>query len=241
MAVSAGIVPPDRLSRMMQSFTNHPNHHRIFAAGWNLDPITDGSYPSGASWFGLWLAGGVLLGPAAHELVARARGMGGEGAWEMLRDLEAEWQKSHLAQIPMIDWLRSPSALVSRNRRLLLTGGNAWTWIDGTGPSGAGTETYLADGGAILWALYSAVLGIQADFQGITVNPHIPAALADVRTEVRLLGRHLTFRFSGSGDKLESLTLNGKLISGNRLSWAELGDGTQVGAVMTAGPVPRMK
>ncbi len=234
MAVSACIVPPDRLSHMMRSFAAHPNHHRIFAAGWNLDPITDGSYRGGGKSFGLWLNGGVLLGPAAHELVARARGLGGEGAWEMLRDLEAGWRKSHLAQIPMIDWCRSHGALVASNPRLLLTGGNAWTWIDGIGASGAGTETYLADGGAILWALYTGVLGIQPDFQGVTLEPHIPAALADVRTEVRLLGRHLMFQFCGSGDKLESLTVNGKPAPGHRLSWAELGDSAEIVAVMAA-------
>ncbi|MDD1650047.1 MAG: hypothetical protein LUO80_06600 [Methylococcaceae bacterium] len=234
MAASADIIPPDRLARMMQSFTSHPNHHRIFGAGGNLDPIPEGSYHSRGSAFGLWLNGGVLLGPAAYELVARARGLGAEGAWEMLHDLEIEWQKSRLARIPMIDWCRGNLELARRNPRLTYTGGNAWTWIDGAGASGAGTETYLSDGGAILWALYTAVLGIQADFQGITLEPHIPSALAEVRTELRLLGRHLRFQFRGNGDKLESLALNGKPARANRLPWSELNDGAEIVARMTA-------
>ena len=232
MAVSAGIVPPDRLSRMMLSFTQHPNHHRIFAAGGNLDPITDGTYRNADNHFGLWLNGGVLLGPAAYELIARARGLGSEGAWEMLCGLEAEWNKSHLASIPMIDWCRNHKALVSRNTRLTYTGGNAWTWIDGSGPSGAGTETYLADGGAILWGLYTGVLGLQSDFQGITINPHIPKVLSDVRTEVRLLGRHLTFQYRGSGDKLDSITVNGNPAPGNQLLWTDVDDGAEIVVVM---------
>jgi hypothetical protein len=234
MAVSAGIVPPDRLSRLMKSFVEHPNHHLIFAAGMNLDPITDGSFrgkdPVGS--FGLWLNGGALLGPSAYELMARARGLGGEGAWKMLSDLENEWQKSHLAHIPMIDWCRGQGALVSRNPRLMYTGGNAWTWIDDIGASGAGTETYLSDGGAILWALFRGVLGLESDFQGITIDPHIPEALSDVRTEVRLLGRHIKFQIHGSGDKLDSITLNGKPVPGNRLLWTDIDDGAEISAVM---------
>ena len=230
MATAAGIVPPARLARMMQSFIAHPNHHRIFAAGWNLDPVTDGSY-RGNSAFGIWLNGGVLLGPVAYELIARARGLGGQSAWEMLHDLEVTWQKNHLAQIPMIDWVRNQFGLISRSPRLQYTGGNAWTWIDGIGPTGAGTETYLSDGGAILWALYTGVLGIQPDFQGILFEPHIPAALADVRAEVRLLGRCLTLQVRGSGDTLESLVVNGDPAS-PRVLWSRLDDGSQIVATM---------
>jgi cellobiose phosphorylase len=130
------------------------------------------------------------------------------------------------------------SAIITHSRPA--TGGNAWTWIDGNGASGAGTETYLGDGGAILWALYTGVLGIQPDFQGITLEPHIPAALADARTEIRLLGHHLKFQIRGSGDKLESLTVNGRPSVGNRLSWAELNEGAEITAVV-AEPMPEPK
>jgi cellobiose phosphorylase len=103
-------------------------------------------------------------------------------------------------------------------------------------------RTGMIAGGAVIWALYTAVLGIQADFQGITLEPHVPAALADVRTELRLLGRQVTFRFRGNGDKLESLALNGKPARGNRLSRSELNDGAEMVAVLSAaGSRPRKK
>jgi len=48
------------------------------------------------------------------------------------------------------------------------------------------------------------------------------------------LGRQLTLQFRGSGDKLGSLTVNGKPAARNRLSWSELGNGTEIVAVMAA-------
>ena len=76
------------------------------------------------------------------------------------------------------------------------------------------------------------MLGLQSDFQGITINPHIPKVLSDVRTEVRLLGRHLTFQYMGSGDKLDSITVNGKPASGNQLLWTDVDDGAEIVVVM---------
>ena len=68
-------------------------------------------------------------------------------------------------------------------------------------------------------------------FQGITINPHIPKVLSDVRTEVRLLGRHLMFQYMGSGDKLDSITVNGKPASG-KLLWTDVDDGAEIVVVM---------
>jgi hypothetical protein len=223
LAVGAGIVPKDRLERMMTSFRSHTNHHRIFAGGMNLDPVTDGSYRVGGE-FGLWLNGGVLLGPAAFELYARAL-HGGETAWEMLDDLVAQWEKDSLSHTPLFDWCRPEQFAGNENPRLTYTGGNAYTWIDGVGARPAGTESYLSDGGAMLWALYCGVLGLRCDFQRLTIEPHVPRALADADVSIRMMGRQFRVRYQGHGDALAGLRHNGTPIRGNSLLWSEIKDG----------------
>jgi hypothetical protein len=232
-AVVAGIPPEGRVRKLMQSFITHPNHHRIFAAGVNLDPITDESREGGSSMFGVWLNGGILLGPASMELYARAVGLGGSGTRDMIRDLLTQWDKDHLAQTPMIDWCRrTPTA----DPRLYHTGGNAYTWIDGAGAAGAGTEPYLSDGGAILWALYAGVLGIRADFQGIRFIPHLPEELADTRVSIRLMGRRITIQYHGFGDILQVLEIRNKVIPSDRqLHWEEIADGDVIEIVVGMG------
>ncbi len=220
-AISMGIASPERAKRIMENFVTHPNHHRIFAAGVNLDPITDGSY-NGGTPFGIWLNGGVLLGPSAHELFARAVGLGGEGAWVMLNDLMEQWGKDRLCGTPLRDWTRPPKSAFFRQGRLEHTGKNAYTWIDGEEATGAGTEPYLSDGGAILWALYTGVIGIRPDFQGITFIPHLPKALENVEVTIRLMGRNLTVRTKGYGDSLSSLLVDRRRISSNRLIWEDI-------------------
>jgi len=219
-AISTGIASIERARRIMESFVAHPNHHQIFAGGVNLDPIQDGTLSESSGEFGLWLNGGVLLGPAAHELFARAVGLGGEGAWVMFYDLMKQWEKDNLSGTPLFDWVRPFLHIFSE--RLRYTGKNAYTWIDGKGAMGAGTEPYLSDGGAILWALYMGVIGIRPDFQGITFVPHLPKALSDVEIVIRLMGRKLTVRTKGHGDSLASLAINGKKVSGNRLIWKSI-------------------
>ena len=218
-AAVAGLVPKQRMMQMLDAFLRHPGHHRIFAAGVNLDPVDDGTY-HGKQQFGLWLNGGVLLGPAAFELFARAVGKGGDCAWSMLRDVLRQWQKDHLMRIPVRDKCRVTPP--PPDRRLRFTGGNAYTWIDGQGATGAGTESYLADGGALLWALYSGVYGIRPDFQGIAFEPHIPAELGNSEIGLRLMGRRLNIRFLGWGDMLSKLAVNGCDQAGRQLRWDNL-------------------
>lgn len=219
-AIAAGIASEERARRIMKSFKAHPNHHRIFAAGVNLDPVA-GAY-SHVKNFGIWLNGGVLLGPAAFELAARAIGLGGEGAWEMMSDLMAQWQKDRLCGTPLFDWVRPLPHLFSE--RIRYTGKNAYTWIDGKEATGAGTEPYLADGGAILWGLYAGVFGLWPDFQGLTLRPHVPKALADTEIKIRLMGKQLEIKYHGFGDLLERTTVNGRKIDGNRLGWEDIAD-----------------
>ena len=76
-----------------------------------------------------------------------------------------------------------------------------------------------------MWALYTGILGIRPDFQGITFVPHLPKALADIEVVIRLMGRKLTVRAKGHGDSLKSLTLDEKQITGNRLTWENMQDG----------------
>jgi hypothetical protein len=224
--VAAGIAPEDRLQRLMQSFLAHPGHHRIFAAGVHLEPVADGCISEKLP-FGLWLNGGVLLGPASFELYARAVGGGGECAWEMLRDIMAQWRNNRLSCTPMLDWCRPlPGELP--NPRLRYTGGNAWTWIDGQGATGAGTEPYLSDGAAMVWAVYAGILGIRADFQEITLVPHLPRALAGTEVAIRLMGRRIVIRYHGHGDKLEGVCHNGRPRDGAHLPWAMVNDGDVV-------------
>jgi hypothetical protein len=233
-ALSAGLVPPERARRLMASFLAHPNHHRIFAAGVNLDSWRDIPGES----FGEWLNGGALLAPAAHELYARAVGLGGEGAWEMLGDLIAQWERDRLCATPLYDWVR-PTATETRSpargwedrirQGLKLTGKNAFTWIHGDGATGCGTEPYLADGGSILWALYEGVCGIRADFQGVTLAPRLPAALRDLTLAVRLLGRRLEVQYRGHGDRLLGLRVNGTpWPTPPSIPWSALPDGARV-------------
>ncbi len=233
LAVAAGIVPEDRFASLMQSFESHPNHHRIFAAGMNLDPITDGSYITPSRPFGVWLNGGVLLGPAAFELYARALS-GAERAWVMLDGLIGQWERDALSVSPVFDYYSSipPEAsqkrqMIKHNPRMERTGGNAYTWIDGDGATGAGTEPYLSDGGALLWALYAGVLGIRTDFQGVFFVPHIPKALSCARVILRMMGRTIKVNYHGYGDALKSIQTPGNLTAdeNGKFRWTEIPDG----------------
>lgn len=227
-AIATGIPSPERTRRILAEFVKHPNCHRIFAAGINLDPVGDEYVAQGADrQFGLWLNGGVLLGPAAYELFARAVGLGGEGAWVMLRDLLAQWQQDRLCGTPrFMDWCRrNPPPY---EPRMIYTGKNAFTWIDGQGATGAGTEPYLSDGGYLLWALYTGVLGIRPDFQGIRFVPHIPQAMGDTEVGLRLMGRRLTVRTRGHGDALKCLAINGRKVSGDWLAWEDIHPESQI-------------
>jgi hypothetical protein len=219
-AVSSGIATAEKSRLLIRSFLDHPGHHRIFAAGLNLEPIAAGHTQDP---FGLWLNGGVLLGPASHELFARAVGGGGQCAWEMLADLVAQWERDRLCGTPLFDWCRG-GWHKEVDPRLVYTGKNAYTWIDGIGATGAGTEPYLADGGAMLWALYTGVLGIRADFQSLRFEPHLPEALRDTTVGIRLMGRHLTIRYRGFGDRLGSLALDGQPWGEPTIPWASLRD-----------------
>ena len=169
------------------------------------------------------------LETASFELYSRAVGLGGESAWEMLSGIIAQWQTNHLSCTPFLDWCRSHPGKVP-SVRLTYTGGNAWTWIDGQGATGAGTEPYLSDGAAIVWAIYAGMLGIRADFQAISFVPHVPQALADTEVAVRLMGRRLIVRYRGHGDSLGALTHNGQGVAGNRVDWRNLNEGDVVDA-----------
>jgi hypothetical protein len=103
-------------------------------------PFPRGDITHGCGRFGLWLNGGILLGPASpasHELYARAEGGGAEVAWEMLRDVIAQWEQDHLCGTPLFDWCR-PGWQDRVAPRHVYTGKNAFTWIDGRGATGAG-------------------------------------------------------------------------------------------------------
>lgn len=234
-ALTGGLVPPDRARKMLESFLAHPNHHRIFAAGLNLDPIPAGDISHACGPFGIWLNGGVLLGPASHELYARAVGMGGECAWDMLADVIGQWQRDRLCGTPLYDWIR-PVFKGRRPPALTYTGKNAYTWVHGNGATGAGTEPYLADGGAILWALYEGVCGIRADFQKVSLEPHLPRALRGLRLAIRLLGRRIEFHFRGFGDRLAGLRLNGaEWTQGREIPWSALPEGSTVDVLLENG------
>lgn len=234
-AVTSGLVSADRLPKLMASFLSHPNHHRIFAGGVNLDPIPDGDVSHGCGLFGMWLNGGILLGPAAHELYARAVAGGGECAWEMLADVLGQWDRDHLCGTPLYDWIR-PVCKGNKPSGLLYTGKNAYTWIHGNGASGAGTEPYLSDGGAILWALYEGVCGIRADFQGLKLKPHIPEALRDLRLSIRLMGKRIEFRYEGFGDRLKAILINGQEWDlGDKIPWSAAPDGCVISTLMDRG------
>lgn len=237
LAVTSGLVPPNRTRRLMHSFLSHPNHHLIFAAGLNLDPIPEGDISHSCASFGMWLNGGVLLGPAAHELYARAVGVGAECAWDMLDDVVAQWEKDRLCGTPLFDPCRSGTWSGRLPPRLRYTGKNAFTWIDGIGATGAGTEPYLADGGALLWALYEGVFGLRADFKKLRLEPHVPVALRDAQFAVRLMGRRIEVRCHGCGDRLETLCLDeadrGRR---NQLMWDELREGSVLDLWITSQP-----
>jgi hypothetical protein len=222
-AISCGIATGAKAERIMESFLSHPNHHLIFAGGMNLEPINDGTFKGDAE-FGLWLNGGVLLGPASHELYARAEAKGSECAWVMLRDIMEQWRKDRLSGTPLLDWCRTKT--VFSNPRLEYTGKNAYTWIDATGASGAGTEPYLSDGGAILWSIYTGIIGIRPDFKGLAFNPHIPGELGCVEIDIRLMGKTFTIKTRGYGDCLKSLYIDGRIIKGKRITWDEMREGS---------------
>ena len=107
---------------------------------------------------------------------------------------------------------------------LAYTGKNAYTWIHQRGPAGAGTEPYLCDGGAILWGLYSGLMGLRADFQGVWFVPHVPRMLEDSSFRIRLMGRLLIVRIRGCGDTLRGVWLNGRGVDEQRIGWDRLRD-----------------
>jgi hypothetical protein len=186
---------------------------------------------------GFWRAEIDLAHPRFVSLRADPAGLA-HYSQEMLRDVIAQWRKNHLSCTPMLDWCR-PQPDKLPNPRLRYTGGNAWTWIDGQGATGAGTEPYLSDGGAMIWAVYAGILGIRPDFQGVSFVPHVPEALADTEVAVRLMGRRLAIRFHGSGDFLRAVRLNGRIAAGGRLLWTELREGATVDVDVGRAPVER--
>jgi hypothetical protein len=231
-AVTSGLVPAERLPKLMASFLAHPNHHRIFAGGVNLDPIPACDIACHCGPFGIWLNGGILLGPAAHELYARAAAGGGECAWAMLADVLGQWERDHLCGTPLYDWIR-PVCKGHKPAGLLYTGKNAYTWIRGDGATRAGTEPYLADGGAMLWALYEGVCGIRADFQKLRIEPHLPKAFRSLRLTLRLMGKRLEFRYQGTGDRLGNIRVNGQASrQGNDLPWSVVPDESRIEIAM---------
>jgi hypothetical protein len=126
-----------------------------------------------------------------------------------------------------VDWCRPSQHLFHPQHHT--TGKASWTWLpekSGEVPTDAASEPYLSDAGAMWWALYSGVLGIQPDVQGLTLAPRIPKALANPRVGIRLLGRHLTLRYHGHGDVLRGITRNDRSVSGNRPTWESLPDGS---------------
>lgn len=160
--------------------------------------------------------------------------MGGECAWEMLTDVIAQWERDRLCGTPVYDWIR-PLHKGIKPREWEYTGKNAYTWIHGNGASAAGTEPYLADGGAILWALYEGVCGIRADFQKLRLEPHIPQALHDLRLAIRLMGKRVEFRYEGAGDQLKGIRVNGQEWGhGEEIPWSAVPDGCAIDVLVDA-------
>jgi hypothetical protein len=83
VAVSTGLASPEHARQLFASFLAHPGHHRMFCAGLNLDPITDGTLTAPMP-FGDNIHGTAYLGPMAEELFVRGAIGGGEPAWESL-------------------------------------------------------------------------------------------------------------------------------------------------------------
>ena len=226
LAVSTGLSTPEHAASLLESFLAHPNHHLMFCAGLNLEPITDGSLTAPME-FGDNINGTVYLGPMSEELFVRGAIGGAESAWVMLSEVMQQWEKDRFAGGgQFVDWVRPCYHLFSPQQNT--TGKASWTWRTdwkgGESPTGAASEPYLSDNGAVLWALYAGVLGIQPDFQGLTLAPHLPAALAGLEAGIRLLGRKLQLRYHGTGDRLQELRVNNQIITGKRLAWEQLPD-----------------
>jgi cellobiose phosphorylase len=74
----------------------------------------------------------------------------------------------------------------------------------------------------MLWAMYTGMLGIRPDFQGITFAPRIPKALANPQVGIRLMDKHLQLRYTGFGDRLVGIVINEKPVDGDRVDWDDL-------------------
>ena len=230
--------------RLMKSFLAHPGHHRIFAAGVNLDPPPAGDvrrwggaesaakdFISKYDDFGIWLNGGILLGPAHYEVISRARVCGGENCWQMFSDIVNQFRKDNLCGGPVFDEMDDVRRL-GVTPQLFFTGKNAYTWVRGPDAEAAGSEPYLTCGGALLWGLYTGIFGIAPDFQGLTLTPRVPKALAGTELSIRLMGKRLTIHYTGHGDTLAELRINDTPVELGRISWDSLPDGAAIECLM---------
>lgn len=232
-ASNIGMVPQERQRLMLKSFLSHPNSHLTFAAGLNLDDIDDGSLVADLK-FGELINGTVFLGPAAEELVFRSAVGGASCAWTMINDLLKRWQQDKLCNTPLfVDW-GSRHPFVFEKWHTLFTGSQSFSWLP-QGNGNSGHEPYLSDGGAILWALYRGVLGIDANFKGFSINPRIPLEIGKVSVSIRLMGKKINVNYSNAGDKCEKIELDGRLINKDLIDWQEICNDSTVNVTICQG------
>ena len=92
--------------------------------------------------------------------------------------------------------------------------------------------------GAATWAFYSAtqyILGIRPEYDGLTIDPCIPAEWEDIKITRRFRGKilHISIKNPGKKEKgVISLTINGKQLEGNFIPVSLIGDVNNIVAEM---------
>lgn len=217
IAIWAGLADEKKAKTILYGIDSSPNAYRIFGLSSNLEPmpVEDQSTPQP---FGFYMNGGVFVVVCAFDIYARAKFQSGINAYEKFVAVMDQYRQDRLYGYPVIDY---------RRPYIHNTGKQSYRWDRGKS-EGSGNEPYLADGMAVAWAFYAGILGIELDIDGIKLDPHIPLNLKNTIVTVALRGKKVTFHYRGSGDRLDSLSVNGEDIEGNLIRWELLKDETLV-------------
>ena len=79
-----------------------------------------------------------------------------------------------------------------------------------------GSDQALAEDG-ILYSLgvVTGIFGLEPDYQGLRIRPHVPPEFADAMLRnLRYQDKRFTLRFQGYGEQVKSIAVDGKLTEG---------------------------
>jgi len=196
-AVLSGAASPEQAQKAMDAV-----HERLFTTFGHkvcTPPYTDSDYNIVRAQLmnpGLKENGGVFMHPQGWAVMAAAMLGQQDRAYEYLRAFlpAAQNNKAEIREI-------EPYVLCQS------------THADPSPKAGVSRIPWLS--GSATWMYYAAtqyILGIQPDYEGLSVKPCLPKDWKEARVDRRFRGKHLTFQFIRSDEKQGTVTLNGQIM-----------------------------